>query len=220
MNEEQRNEQVAESLDNVALWVDEYVESSDYGDSYAYIAVECSHDWPKRIEQWLETESSRSYDNAAALDGMRNDKLRKHIAALMAERLDDYNIEAVYHSNEYAAYSGDGCCLYAMEIGEHEEQLELEREPLLLSLHESGELESALAAYRGYAYVSAREHYDKERGKRVHDSYVHSYKDGVNPHLMLYFSPGGQWQYVVSSEDMQAALAGAIIDYCRRVDAK
>lgn len=196
---------VREIVDGVDEWLTEYVESGDYGDGYVYLACECSHDWPDRVSDWIERHYNWNIDK----------RTLAALTELLAEKVDEYELEAHYYSNEYACWGGDGCCVYSFPIGAEEFQVDLSRFPELVDLHASGDLNDALAAYRGDAYVYERDHYDKELGRRVSDGAVQP----GDTYFTIIGSVGGAWHYVVPEETMQRLLAESIVEFCRKNDA-
>jgi hypothetical protein len=198
---------VKDIVDALCKGADEYTEHEDYGNGYAYIACEVSHDWPKRIEAWI-CEGGADYYGRSKWDG----GIGKALAAIIAENADEFDIEAEHSRNEYEAYDGEGCCLYSLDIGECEEQVDITCFDELIELDGSGGLERALEDYNGDAYLCVNDHYDREKKRRVRDGYVrHSTFSFVT-------SPGGQWHYIVSKERMNELLCAAIISYCEDVD--
>lgn len=204
--EEARNEADADyvrgELDALSKWIDEWVEESDYGDSYAYIAEEVSHDWLDDIREWVDAE----------LFDYEGDDLPDEFIDWVAEHIRD-NLEAwecVHSRNEYAAYSGPGICLYSLDVGEVEWQIDLAGHDQFTNLHDEGRLEGLLESYNGDLYVYRNDHYDSDLGKRVSDGYV---SKGDYPCIMVYANPGGQWHYVATEETLGELLDAAIAEY-------
>ena len=176
---------VTEVLDQVGKHVTEYcTENTDYADMYSHIIDEVSHDWPDRVKEWLGDEYG---DNTDALVESICDGLQG-----------SFDAEPEYSANEYAAYSGDGCCLWGTDIGEHEEQIDISCFDDLQELNSRGDLNDALDDVNCDVYV----------GSRV--------RKGDNT-FEVYLNPGGRWDWVVSNERMNELLTAAIIDVAGRI---
>lgn len=184
-------------------WCDDYTSSDDYGDGYAYIASEVSHSWNDHIDDWLNDQAPE----------LATSDFAKELVDNMANDIDDW--ECIYHCNEYAGYYGDGICLFSMEVGEYEDQIELSADDRLSVLHEAGELEDILAQldgefclYRYSKYVEGT----NGNGRRIYQDYIQ------RDNFTVTFNPGGQWQYVVPKDDALRLLAEAVCQVCRRLD--
>jgi hypothetical protein len=194
---------VAELLDSIYAWTVEHVESDDYGDNYHYLVGESHHNWSYGISEWFDGHwFGRSISN----------DLRDVIEDAVGHAIyDSSNWEMQYDSNEYAAYSGSGCCLDSFGIGEYEEQIDLSCYDELLALHESGDLEDALDEYNGDLYI--RRNHERTDDGWKETTYVHH-----GDCIYGYSSPGGQWRGVVSNDEMIETLNHVIIEYCRHAD--
>jgi len=193
---------VNELIDACCAGADEYTEHEDYGNGYAHCVRECHHNWADRIDEWLD---GQCVDYSG--------DVRKAMVESIGQLAYDFDeFEAIHCRNEYADYSGEGCCLDSMEIGEIEEQVDIDGVPAFVELHEAGELEGHLEDYNGDACLYCNDRYDAASGRRVKTGYVSG--NCFSFHTM----PGGQWHYVVSKETMDSYLTKAIVEYCERVD--
>lgn len=206
---------VTEVLDGVGKYADEYcTENGDYASAYDHIIDEVSHDWPDCVERWLE-------DNYADRMGhSRFDGVKDKIVEAICDGLQgSFDCEAQYHPNEYAGYSGDGCCLWGTDIGEHEEQIDISCFPELQELHERGDLDDVLDGVNCDVYVSRSKRRVKNEdtgyyecvGRETYDPY-----GSDHPTFEVYTMPGGRWDWVVSKERMEELLTAAIIEVARR----
>ena len=186
-------------------WVDDYTSGAndcqDYGEGYAYIASECSDLWPDRIREWLD---DNGYDYGDRTDA---------IVDAMCDEIDDWDAE--YSPNEYACYSGSGICLYSLEVGEYEDQVDLSGHDELAELHELGRLEGILGELDREFCLYRSSRWNRETEQREYGDYV---SGGSYPNITVTFNPGGQWYYVVSEESAKAALCAAIVKVCRESD--
>jgi hypothetical protein len=209
--DEANNDIVAELLDAESAWCDEYVASDDYGDGYAYIVCEGHHDWDGPIASWLdETYNDGKGWNARPLYG---GSVAKALVASIAQLVHDYDdFESKYSRNEYACYSGKGCCISSFGVGEYETQIDIAGRDEFEVLNDEGALEGCLASYNGDLYLHCNDRYDKASGKRVRTGYV--------SHNTFWGTSGGHgvWHYVVSDDSMEEYLCRAIVEYCERVD--
>ncbi len=212
---------VTEVLNAVNEQVTEYcTENSDYADAYSHIISEVSHEWPDRVKDWVKN----NYHDRMGY-GRFDDCLDKLVDA-MCEHLDGaWDCEAEYSANEYADYSGPGGCLWGTDIGEEEEQIDISCFDELQELHNQGRLDDVLDDVNCDAYVSR----SKRRVKNEETGYYEevgrkTYLSGINPDvcpcLMIYHSPGGRWDWIVSVDRMDELVALAIIDLVRKADTK
>jgi len=206
---------VTDLLNGVAEWATEYcTESSDYADGYSHIIDEVSHDWPDAVKQWLESAYGDIYGHTKFDDCM--DKI---VEAICDGLQGSFDAEPQYCSNEYAGYSGDGCCLWGTDIGEHEEQIDISCYPELQELHERGDLDDVLDHVNCDVYVSRNKRREKNEetgryecvGRETYDAY-----GSDHPTFEVYTMPGGRWDWVVSKERMEELLTAAIIEVARR----
>jgi hypothetical protein len=202
---EANREYVESELDARANWSEDYVASEDYGDGYAYLVKECHHDWNDHIKAWVIDGWANCFDwedHPEILDAL---------VESISEKVYDWdNWEGEFACSEYSSYYGDGCCLASFGVGEYEDQISLSDVNGFTMLHSCGELEALLEDYNGDLYISRNSHYDKELDRRVPDGYV---SKGDHPDILGYTNVGGQWHYVVSSENMCDAFDEAIDDY-------
>ncbi len=210
---------VSEVLNGVGKWADEYcTENSDYADGYAHMVDELSHDWPERVKEWICDTYGDSY-GYTRFDGCI-DKLVSSICEALGGGFDT---EAEYDRNEYAGYSGKGCCLASFDIGEHEEQIDVSAHDDLNTLHEEGRLDDILDRVNCDVYVSRHQRREKNEttgryenvGRETYNPYNRD-----NPTFEVYTNPGGQWRFVVPAERMKELFVDALADYCKRVDGK
>jgi hypothetical protein len=206
---------VSDILKGVEEWSDEYHTGNvDYPDCYAYIVEEVSHDWPERIKEWVESNYGDYYGHTDYDDVM--DELVSHVV----EGIDgDY--ESEYNGNEYACYSGSGCCLYSLDIGECEERIDIAGHDELMALHESGELDDVLDDLeRDFCIGRSRRREKNEEtgyyepvGRRTYMPYEHH---AECPTFEIYTMPGGQWRFVVPAERMEELFheAVAVLNGC------
>jgi hypothetical protein len=205
---------VTEILDGFAKWACEYTtENSDYADGAGHIVSEVSHDWPRVVEEWID---AAIFEGAI---GPISDELRDELVEQLCANIDGgHDWDAEYSANEYSSYDDDGCCLWSMEIGEYEDQIEIKSVNELYELHSLGVLDDVLDDVNSDLYISR----SKRRVKNEETGYYeHVGRDTYNPYssnypdLLGYTSPGGQWFYVVSNERMLERLTESVIDLCR-----
>lgn len=176
---------VKEIIDDIEMACTDYATSDEYAEGYFYLIDEGSAPF-ERIAEWL-------LDNDLASNNEAND-----LATQLYSDVES-NITVHHQQSEYASYAGQGVCLYSLEIGECEEQVDICSFPEFERLHKSGGLEQAIARYHGDAYPYAHTHY--ENRKHVRKGYVRGNC------FTLICSPGGCWHYVVSTERLKEALA-------------
>jgi hypothetical protein len=193
------NDIVREVLDSISVWIDDYTSSEDYGGNYAYIAFEDNILVADRVNEWVRDAYSDFDEDTVKL-----------VVDYILDRIDDADCECEYDRNEYAAYRGNGCCIYSLEVGECEETIELSCYPELAALYDSGDIEACLSNYNGDLYISANDYYDRELGRRVHKGYVRKGFNGNNPYLVGYGNPGGQWHYVISDDSLNQLVFEAL----------
>lgn len=189
---------VTDLLDGIGKWSDEYhTENIDYPNGYAYIVDEVSHDWSDRIRDWVESNCNDDDDIDAIVSGI-------------VERMDSMDCEPEFSHNEYSAYDGPGVCLFSLDLGEIEEQIEVNGHDVLRDLHDEGRLDDVLDDVNCDVYVSRSKRRVKNEttgryenvGRDTYNPY-----DRDNPTFEVYTNPGGQWHYVVSDERMLELLA-------------
>jgi hypothetical protein len=202
---EANTEFVHDALDSRAEWACDYTQHEDYGDGYCYLVKELHHGWKDRVKEWIDD------DGIGHIDWDEYPELLDYVVETVWEKLYAWdNWESIHEGSDFSAYYGDGCCLAAFEVGECEEQVSLSDHPEFAELHDKGELEAILEDYNGDLYISENDHYDKETKTRIPDGYV---SKGKYPDILGYVNPGGQWQYVVSKENMDEAVDEAITEY-------
>jgi hypothetical protein len=206
---------VSDILDQRAKWVCEYAtENDDYTSMYDHIIGEVSHEWPDRMRGWFR-DNLEDYTGHSKYDDCK-DRL---IEAMCDECEGEWDGDWEFSWNEYAAYSGSGCCLWGADIGECEEQIEINRDPVLKDLHDSGRLNDILDDVNCDLYVSRHRRREKneETGRYEYVGREHYDHDGSDyPDIMGYVSPGGRHDYVISEEKMREYLTAAIIGICRQ----
>lgn len=196
-------ELVREVLARVEQWSDDYhTGHADYPDGYSYLVDEVSHDWPGIVEQWIRDSMGDGYGETDHDDYM--DELVKYLC----ENLEgSFDCEPEFSGNEYARYYGKGCCLFSLENGECEEQIDIAAEPVLKELHDLGELDDCFDALdRDFCISRSRRRakneetgYYEEVGRKTYAPYDHH---ADHPTVEIYTMPGGQWHFVVPMERM------------------
>ena len=188
---------VEEILNGVNEWVREYcTENGDYASGYDHIVQEVSHDWPGPVEEWIRD----NYDYS--------DEVVSQLVDAVCDALDgSYDAEAEFNRNEYACYSGDGCCLWGTDIGEYEEQVDVNTFPEFVALAESGELVDLLERVNCDAYVSSS-------GLQWLKRHLAEGRD--YPCFYTYHCPGGRWDWVVPAGRMRELVSEAIVGLCRK----
>ena len=189
-------------------WVTEYCTgNSDFPSGFGCVINETSSDWPGRVRDWLE-KTRGDYHGRTNFDD-RMDEVVKYIC----KNIDgDFDCEPEYEHYEYAAYTGDGLCLYSYDIGEYEHQLEVNEYPELKVLHDKGILDDVLDDVKCDVYVSRsrRRVLNTATGHYEYIGRETYYTHYDNPYLTTYHIPGGQWHYVVSEERMEELLNDAL----------
>ena len=205
---------VTEILDAHAEWVCEYSrENTDYADGYYHCIVEDSYAWNERIGRWFESNIEDYYGHS------KYDDCKDKLIEFICDGLNDCNDwEPEFSGDEYSAYSGSGCCMGSFDIGECEEQIEVNGNEALKELHDCGRLNDILDNYNGELYVSR----DRRREKNEETGYYeyvgrehYDHRGSDHPDIMGYVSPGGQWHFVVCEERMTELMNEAIIRLCR-----
>jgi hypothetical protein len=205
---------VTDVLDGVGKWAEEYcTENTDYVDGYFCLVDEMSHDWPERIEEWF---SDLCYNGEGYEDYEDDNEFLAELVAAVCEAIDvGFDCEPEYDANEYACYSGPGCCLWSFDIGEHEEQVDISYYDELQALHDAGELDDVLDDVNCDVCVSRRRRREKNEktgnyepvGRETYMPYDH---DADHPTFEVYTNPGGQWRFVISAERMGELVQEAI----------
>lgn len=201
-------ETVSDILDGVDKWVCECAQQDDYASGYIHIVDEVSHEWPERVREWIEGRYGDWLGHT--------DFDAEPVIAKVCEELDgEFECDVEYTSNEYAAYNGKGCCLWAFDIGECEEQVEIDNYPELKVLHDAGRLDDVLDDVNCNAYVSRscrrvkneETGYYENAGRETYMPYAHN-KD--HPDITTCHMPGGQWMFVVDAERMEELVREAL----------
>ncbi len=202
---------VTEVLNGVVEWSDEYhTGNSDYPDGCCHVVDETSHLWNDRVQEWVE-------DRHCGCGSIVN----KIVETVCENVKGSDDCEPEYHPNEYSCYTGDGCCLYSMDLGEIEEQIDVTNHDELMELHHRNELDDVLDRIdRDFCINRSRPrrkneetgHYE-EYGRETYMPYDHN-RD--HPTFEIYTMPGGQWQWVVSKDRMDELVVDAIIQLCRK----
>jgi len=205
---------VTEILDGVAEWACTYArENDDYTSGYDHIISEVSHEWPDRVGEWF-SDNLEDWSGHSKYDDCK-DKLIEFICDDLEGEWDG---DWEFGGNEYAAYSGSGCCLWGTDIGECEEQIDIASYPVLQELHDCGRLNDILDNYNGELYVSRSRRREKNE-ETGHYEYVgrehYDVYGSDHPDIMGYVSPGGRWDFIVPESKMQELLTEAIIRLCR-----
>jgi len=204
---------VTEVLDGYAEWAEEYCTgNSDYPDCYAYVVQERRHDWDGRVKEWIEGE----YGDIAGYTPFEG--YIDEVVAKVCDELDaGFDCEPEYTRDSYGAYSGSGCCLDSFDIGEHEDQVDINGCDELKALHDDGRLDDILDDYNGETYVSrSRRRVKNEEtgyyecvGRETYMPYEH---DAKHPCFCIYTNISGQWYWVVDAERMAELVCAAILE--------
>ena len=131
----------------------------------------------------------------------------------ICEEIDGYD-EVEFDRSDYSCYEGNGVCLYSLDLGECEEQVEISGYEELQELHDQGRLDDVLDSVNCDLYISRSKKrvknektgYYEEVGRETYMPYEHSKK---HPDFLGYFSPGGQWHYIVSEDTVDEAMKEA-----------
>jgi len=191
---------VQEILAGVEKSACEYAtENTDYADGYFHIIDETSHDWPARVNDWIESSYGDWYGKTDY------DDFKDELIAHIVEGLNSDDCEAEFGCNEYGSYSGKGCCLWGTDIGEIEEQIDISYYPALKDLHDAGELNDCFdrignefcLSRRAPRVKNEKTGYYEYVGRETYDHY-----GSDHPTVELYTMPGGRWDFVVSQERM------------------
>jgi hypothetical protein len=224
-NDEDRHdadvEIVVDLLNGVDEWVTEYcTKNTDYTSMYDHIVDEDTHYWPHRVGEWIDNTYG-DWRGHSKYDDFK-DVLVNSICEGLQGSLD---CEPEYHANEWAAYSGNGCCLWSVDIGEHEEQIDISCFPELQELHDRGDLDDVLDDVNCNVYISRskRRVKNEETGRYEYvgrDTYMPYGRKDNHPTFEVYTNPSGQWQFVVSKERMEELLTAAIVELAGYTDRK
>jgi len=190
-------------------WVCDYCTNvADYADRYDCIVGEGHHNWPGRIEEWL-------CDNYGDIHGRTDfDDRMQDVVEFIYDRLKDYiYFEPIYDASDYATYYGEGLCLDSFEVGEYENQIDIDYIPELKKLHDSNELDDVLDCVNCDIYIDRSKRRVKNEktgyyeyiGRETYDPYNSDY-----PNLMSYHNPGGQWHFIVPMDYMKDTVKDAL----------
>lgn len=193
---------VTDALNDEDKWCEEYCDSEDYATGYDHIVKELSHEWDDIVVQWVRDNWDELFEDDDSL-GYSDTEL----SAAICDKLDEWDWEPIRNKSDYSGYSGDGCCLWSVKIGEYETQIDIPDCPVLASLHESGELDDVLDHVNADLYISRQRRREKNEetgyyeyvGRETYMPYPH-YAD--HPHLLGYASISGGWDFVVPAERM------------------
>jgi len=181
---------VREVLTAISDGADAYcTENEDYATGCIHIVSEVSHEWPARIKEW-----DADYHPDDVID------------AVCEEMDGGFDCEVEYDRSEHDRYTGPGCCLYSLDIGEHEEQIDLSCHDELKELHLCGRLDDVLDELdRDFCISRSRRRVKNDKtgcyeevGRKTYDCY-----GSDHPTLTIYTLPGGQWHYVVPAKRMK-----------------
>jgi len=190
-------------LEGIGEWVDDYTTgNSDYPDMY----FECfeTHHWPERIRDWLEENDFPWIDDK---------KISGEIIDLMCEDM-RFHGEPEYTSSDYACYSGSGCEIDSFDIGEYENQIDINEIDELRELHEQGILDDVLDSVNCDVYVSRHQSRVKNEKTGHYENVgreTYGGPDEPHPCLMTYHTPGGRWHFIVSAENMREVITASIV---------
>ena len=219
---------VEEILQSRADWAREYAtENDDFTSGYDHCVTEDNMYWPNPISEWISDYQYNGSDIAdLVLELYRDGRIDldlssddgdefdddEYVRNVMSMPSDDDLVAAVcddldgrvldaeweYSHNEYAVYSGSGCCLWGFDIGEQEEQVDISAHDEFVELHSQGRLRDLLDSANTDAYVS-----------------LSSWSlRGDYPCFEFYHNPGGRWDCIVSAERMEEALMNALERLC------
>jgi|GEM_PF-4255930 len=191
---------VTEILDSQDEWISDYVASDDYGNDYCFVAWEDIRECKKNVGEWLY--NTYSDDDYYSDRSCFEEHVEKALIDNIIDALDEFDLEPFYHPVEYAPYTGKGCCVGSIEIGEYEEQFEVNYYDEFKALAADGRLRDCLNKYDGNLCVNVG---DRDLTGKYPCFYGYSYGHG-------------RWHYVYSDESMEAALCEAMIAYCRHTD--
>jgi hypothetical protein len=173
-------------------------ENDDYTSGYDHIIGEVSHEWADRIGEWLD-EHCDDWTGHSKYDDHREGLIQ----SMCVEFEDSWDGEWEYGHNEYAAYSGSGCCIWGFDIGECEEQVGVSDHDEFADLNTHGRLTGILNRTNCDAYLGT-----------INDNDL----SGSYPCFEFYHSPGGRWDFIVSEDKMDELFVAAIIATCRQSD--
>ena len=194
-------------LEEAEKWSEEYhTGNSDYPTGFGYIVDECKHEWPRAVKNWF-------IDKGDIYGRTEHDDYLDELISYICKELDGgYDCEPEFGANEYAAYSGPGCCLFSMENGEIEEQLDVNGHEILKALHEARELDDCLDALDRDFCIGRSQRREKNEetgryeyvGRKTYMPYAHNSK---YPTFEIYTMPGGAWHFVVDAERMEELIS-------------
>lgn len=174
-------------VDDIAVAVEEYTKHHDYSEMYEHIIHENHTKWGEEVGDWLFANLNIECDG---------------VVDAVCEQILGYALwEPIYDYNEFNHYQGNGVCLYSVDVGEIEEQVDITTHPVLRQAYNDGMLEHYLESYNGDAHLSAAYRYDRKSGQIVKSGYV---RGSV---FYMYLIPGGQWQFVVSETELYRVAA-------------
>ena len=222
-SEDDRLEREVEIVRDVLTKVDEWscnyaTENSDWTSAYDHVINECSHEWFGCVEEWIKDNCDRDSKYHRPI---YDDDLICQLAEKICEELDGpWDCETEYSRNEWAAYSGDGCCLWGTDIGEQEEQIDVNGHDELKALHDADRLNDCLDELEYDFNISRRRkrvlnentgHYE-EVGRKT---YMSTPYDKEHPTFEIYTHPDGRWDWIVPNERMHELLTEAILKLSR-----
>lgn len=220
-NDEDRIEQdvaiVTDILGKEDEWVTEYcTENDDYTSAYDCIVDEDRHTHAGHVEQWLR-------DKYGDISGYTkfDDNMKELVDAVVEEIDGPFNCDIYeYDSSDYNCYSGSGCCLCSIEIGEYENQIDFDRHPALQVLHDKGILDDILDDVNCDVYVNRNRRREKNEKTGYYEPVGRETygADAEYPNILAYHNPGGQWHFIVDAEIMDQCVTEAIITLCRKND--
>jgi hypothetical protein len=209
-----RNVEIVEDfLNTCGKWAEEYcTENEDYADGYSCIVDEDHHGWAARVREWIENEYGDTYGSTPFDDYIEN------VVAKVCEELDGSSeCDLEFSHNEYAAYSGSGCCLNSFAIDEYEDQIEINEHDVLRVLHEEGGLDDVLDDVNCDVYVSRSMKREKNEetgryeyvGRTTYMPYEHR---SEHPDLTITTGVSGRWHFVVPADRMNELVCEALLE--------
>lgn len=226
---------VHSAIDEACMYTDDYTTNPDYAEGYSCL-VDDACNWSGDITEWVEAnlpdigdmlvEAYAANTTPEAWDDYMDDNgldvyedIENELERIGSELSVDEMIEAVcrnildfsdydfeYSANEYACYTGPGCCIGSFEIGEVEEMRAISDFEGFTELHEQGRLEGFFDTYNGDACLYEHSRYDENTKRRVKTGYL------SGDTLTYYSLPGGQWHFVVDANVLEQLVRDVCID--------
>lgn len=192
--------------------VDDYTtghseDSENYTDEYSECVCEAANgqEFFDRLLGWVTEEWGDCYID------------HKAVTARVIESIDvSWKSEAVYNYSDSLSYPGDKLLVWEFKIGEVENQIEINSEPKLLSLHKARRLNDVLDRVNSEAIIhrSRRREINQATGECMfvgRETYM-PVRDWYNhPDIQVTFNICGGWAFVLDDETLQDATNEAIL---------